>query len=98
MLQSWAGQYKLYLLSGDNDTARSELSEYFPADHLHFEQSPHDKLAFIKQLQAEGHKVLMIGDGLNDAGALQQSEVGMVVTEDVNNFTPACDVILGIYL
>lgn len=95
MLQSWAGQYKLYLLSGDNDAARSELSEYFPADHLHFEQSPHDKLAFIKQLQAKGHKVLMIGDGLNDAGALQQSEVGMVVTEDVNNFTPACDVILG---
>jgi len=37
----------------------------------------------------------MVGDGLNDSGALQQSEVGLVVTEDVNNFTPACDIILG---
>ncbi|MEL7228059.1 MAG: ATPase P, partial [Cyanobacteria bacterium J06576_12] len=49
----------------------------------------------IKSLQDQGRKVLMIGDGLNDAGALQQSEVGMVVTEDVNNFTPACDIILS---
>ncbi len=95
MLKNWRQKYDLYLLSGDNDAAREELAAYFPADHLHFEQSPHDKLAFIKSLQDQGQRVLMIGDGLNDAGALQQSEVGMVVTEDVNNFTPACDVILG---
>lgn len=95
MLAEWGQQYELFLLSGDNDAAREELSTYFPAENLHFEQSPHDKLTFIKSLQDDGKKVLMIGDGLNDAGALQQSEVGMVVTEDVNNFTPACDVILG---
>lgn len=95
MLRNWRQRYDLYLLSGDNDAAREELAEYFPEEHLHFHQSPHDKLAFIKGLQEQGRKVLMIGDGLNDAGALQQSEVGMVVTEDVNNFTPACDVILG---
>ena len=94
-LNNWGQSYELFLLSGDNDAARSELERYFAADHLHFEQSPHDKLAFIKGLQDQGHKVLMIGDGLNDAGALQQSDVGMVVTEDVNNFTPACDIILS---
>lgn len=95
MLNNWSRHYDLFLLSGDNDAARSELERYFPADQLHFGQSPHDKLAFVKNLQGEGRKVLMIGDGLNDAGALQQSEVGMVVTEDVNNFTPACDIILS---
>lgn len=95
MLNNWSRHYDLFLLSGDNDAARSELERYFPADQLHFGQSPHDKLAFVKNLQEEGRKVLMIGDGLNDAGALQQSEVGMVVTEDVNNFTPACDIILS---
>ena len=95
MLNNWSCSYDLFLLSGDNDAARPELEHYFRTDRLHFEQSPHDKLAFIKSLQEQGRKVLMIGDGLNDAGALQQSEVGMVVTEDVNNFTPACDIILS---
>lgn len=95
ILKDWSAKYDLYLLSGDNDASRAQLEAFFPADHLHFQQSPHDKLAFIKSLQDQGKKVLMIGDGLNDAGALQQSEVGLVVTEDVNNFTPACDVILG---
>ena len=37
----------------------------------------------------------MIGDGLNDSGALMQSEVGLVISEDSNNFTPACDAILS---
>ena len=36
----------------------------------------------------------MLGDGLNDAGALKQSDAGVVVAEDTNNFTPACDAIL----
>jgi len=95
LLNDWSRNYDLYLLSGDNNQAKEDLARYFPPDHLHFEQTPHDKLQFIKQLQASGKKVMMIGDGLNDAGALQQSEIGMVVTEDVNNFTPACDIILS---
>ncbi|PSR12494.1 MAG: ATPase P [Bacteroidetes bacterium] len=95
ILQEWSQKYELYLLSGDNDASQKQLAAFFPEDHLHFQQSPHDKLAFIKKLQSQGKKVLMVGDGLNDSGALQQSEVGLVVTEDVNNFTPACDIILG---
>lgn len=86
---------KTYLLSGDNDDEKTALSPVFPdTDSLRFNQSPKDKLQFVKALQDAGEKVLMIGDGLNDAGALRQSDVGIVIAEDTNNFTPASDAIL----
>lgn len=62
---------------------------------MRFNQSPQDKLDFVRDMQSDGHKVMMIGDGLNDAGALRQSDLGVVVAEDTNNFTPACDAILN---
>ena len=83
------------MLSGDNDGEKENLLKIFKNEsQLHFKQSPQDKLNFVKQLQSEKKKVLMIGDGLNDAGALSQSDVGISVTEDISNFTPACDAIL----
>lgn len=86
--------YKLAVISGDNDSERQNLRKMFGAADLHFGQSPQDKLDYIKRLQTSGKKVLMIGDGLNDAGALQQSNVGIVVSDDINNFSPGCDAIL----
>jgi len=84
-----------FLLSGDNDREQLLLQPFFSAEgSMLFRQSPQDKLKFIKSLQSDGHRVLMLGDGLNDAGALQQSHAGIVVAEDTNNFTPACDAIL----
>jgi Cu+-exporting ATPase len=65
-----------------------------PSASLHFAQQPVDKLCYILSLQQQGHRVLMIGDGLNDAGALKQSDVGISLTENSNNFTPASDGIL----
>ena len=87
--------HKLILLSGDADTEKERMSDIFGNDtELYFQQTPHDKLSKIKALQDEGHKVMMIGDGLNDAGALKQSNVGIVISDAVNNFSPACDGIL----
>ncbi len=85
-------RYPTQLLSGDNDRERSALIPYF--DALHFRQSPMDKLGHLKELEDEGQRVLMIGDGLNDAGALKQSYVGIAVADDVHHFSPACDAIL----
>ncbi|MCK5821827.1 MAG: heavy metal translocating P-type ATPase metal-binding domain-containing protein, partial [Bacteroidales bacterium] len=61
-------QYDLYLLSGDNDSERQHLSKYFKDKNLHFNQQPADKMSFISSLREKGHHVMMIGDGLNDAG------------------------------
>lgn len=85
----------LHLLSGDQDHDRMELLTIFPeGNQMHFKQSPQQKLDYIKSLQAKGDKVLMFGDGLNDAGALKQSDLGVAVTDNINNFTPGCEAIL----
>ena len=85
----------LHLLSGDQDHDRSELLTIFPeGNQMHFQQSPQQKLDYIKALQEKGQKVLMFGDGLNDAGALKQSDLGVAITDNINNFTPGCEAIL----
>ena len=84
-----------HLLSGDNNGEKENLLKIFDKDsQLNFNQSPEDKLLFVKYLQSRNKIVLMLGDGLNDAGALSQSDVGISVTEDISNFTPACDAII----
>jgi P-type Cu+ transporter len=90
------GRKCVALLSGDNTGDKNKMQTLFGnSTQLLFNQDPHDKLAFIKSLQAEAKSVLMVGDGLNDAGALKQSDVGIAVTDDTGVFTPACDGILA---
>jgi Cu+-exporting ATPase len=90
-----ASQYELALLSGDNEKERARFSCLFGGDaRLHFHQSPADKLAFIRHLKEGGKTVMMVGDGLNDAGALKQSDVGVAVVEKIGVFSPASDLIL----
>ncbi len=87
--------YNLVILSGDNDSEKENLEKLLPAKtKLIFNQKPEDKLEYIKYHQTEGAKVVMVGDGLNDAGALAQSNVGIAIAENVNVFSPACDAIL----
>jgi Cu+-exporting ATPase len=88
-------RYKFSILTGDNRTEEQRLFQIFGETAMYrFKQTPQDKLNFIKDLQQEKENVLMIGDGLNDAGALQQSDVGISVTDDTTNFTPASDAIM----
>lgn len=88
--------YNLSLLSGDNESEKTQLQKFFPDNScLLFNQSPQNKLEYIKNIQSQDKKVLMVGDGLNDAGALQQSEIGIAISENINNFSPACDAILS---
>jgi len=95
VLTELAKDYELHLLSGDNDAEMPKLLNFFPnPGHLRFNQSPLDKLNYIRDLKTRGHKVLMIGDGLNDAGALREADCGLSVADEVYHFSPACDAIL----
>ena len=95
VLTQLARRYRLAVLSGDTDAERSRLQALFGAGAaLHFSQSPADKLAYIAAERARGHTVVMVGDGLNDAGALRAADAGIALTDTLTNFSPACDAIL----
>jgi len=86
---------QLAILSGDNEGEKERLEALLPKlTPLYFNQKPTDKLEFIRLLQNNGKKVMMVGDGLNDAGALAQSNVGIAISENVTIFSPACNGIL----
>ena len=96
VIEKLARSFKLSVLSGDNDGEKDRLKNYFDANtEMVFNQSPTDKLNYIKELQNSGKVVLMFGDGLNDAGALKQSDVGIAISDNMNNFSPSCDVIMA---
>jgi P-type Cu+ transporter len=86
----------LIVLSGDSSAEEYRLKELYSGfAELRFNQTPREKLSFVRDLQAAGHKVLMVGDGLNDAGALWQSDVAIAVTEQNSTFSPACEAIFN---
>ncbi len=89
-------RFSLQLLSGDNSNDKQRMTELLGGEvPLYFGQTPLQKLNKVKDLQSQSCQVMMIGDGLNDAGALRQSNVGVVISHADNSFSPACDVILS---
>jgi P-type Cu+ transporter len=87
-------EYKTAVLSGDSNHQEQRMMTALGVDDVKFNCSPHDKLTQIADYQKNGAQVMMVGDGLNDSGALKQSDVGVAVADDVNYFVPACDLIL----
>ncbi|PUZ26939.1 Cu+-exporting ATPase [Chitinophaga costaii] len=88
--------FRLAVISGDNNGEAYPLQQLLgTGTDIRFRQTPASKLRFIQSLQAKGHQVIMVGDGLNDAGALKQAHTGISVSDHHNNFTPASDAIIA---
>ena len=93
LLASLKQTFTLSLISGDNDTELENIETLLGKEsEIHFNQSPAQKMEYIQDLQNKHHlHVMMIGDGLNDAGALKLSNVGIAVADTANTFTPSSD-------
>lgn len=87
------GSHDVWMISGDHEAEQTRWQQVFGA-RMSFRQSPEQKLARITEAQAAGSRVLMVGDGLNDAAALAAANVGMAVSDDTACIVPACDAVI----
>lgn len=73
------GIKRVVMMTGDNERTAAAVAAAVGVDEYHAEVLPEDKAAFIRKAKAEGHKVVMIGDGVNDSPALSEADAGIAI-------------------
>jgi len=86
--------YEVHMLTGDRRAVASKLSERLGIDSYHAEVKPHEKVDIIREMQEKGLAVAMVGDGINDAPALLQADVGIAIGAGTDIAIESADVIL----
>jgi Cu+-exporting ATPase len=94
MLRDLRESLSLRLISGDTDRELPMLEPFFDPEEMEWGCTPDKKNAAIAAASAKGQHVLMVGDGLNDAGAMETADVAVAVSEDTATLVPACDIIM----
>jgi Cu2+-exporting ATPase len=85
---------KVHMLTGDNVGTAREIAAQTGIDHFKAEVLPHEKLDYIKHLQAMGKKVAMVGDGINDSPALSQADLGIAMGHGTDIAIESADITL----
>jgi Cu+-exporting ATPase len=87
---------EIYLVTGDNARTAESIAGVIgiPPDHVFSEVRPENKAALVAQLQQKGQRVAFVGDGINDAPALQQADLGIAVSRASDIAREAADIIL----
>lgn len=94
-LANFPAEMSFSILSGDNSGEQQRLQAFFPPrTRYRFRALPDEKPKYVEQLKTEGYTVAMLGDGLNDSGALLAADVGISVSDNLNTFSPASDALL----
>ena len=86
--------FRLVLLTGDVGSVANSVAKSLGIDEVHSELLPNQKLEYVKRLQALGRRVVMVGDGINDAPALAQAEVGVAMGSGTDVTRESSDVVL----
>jgi manganese/zinc-transporting P-type ATPase C len=89
-----SGIRRVVMLTGDNAATARTIAESVGIDDFYAQALPDQKVEVIKQLQAQGHIVAMVGDGINDSPALSQADVGISMRYGADIAREACDVLL----
>lgn len=90
-----AGISKVVMMTGDSDRTAKAIASKVGVDEYYSEVLPEDKANFVEKEKAEGRKVIMIGDGINDSPALSAANVGIAISDGAEIAREIADVTVG---
>ena len=85
----------LVMLTGDNKRTAEAIGKSLGFTKVHAELYPNDKERIVREMQAEGHRVAMVGDGINDAPALTRADVGVAIGAGTDIAIESADIVLS---
>lgn len=90
-----AGFTQIVMMTGDSDRTAKAIAARVGVDKYYSEVLPEDKARFIEEARESGHKVLMVGDGINDSPALSAADVGIAISDGAELAREISDITIG---
>ena len=90
-----AGFTQIVMMTGDSDRTAKALAAKVGVDKYYSEVLPEDKAKFVEEAKAQGRKVLMVGDGINDSPALSAADVGIAISDGAELAREIADITIG---
>ncbi len=89
------GFAKIVMMTGDSERTASAIARKVGVDEYYSEVLPEDKASYVERAKAEGHKVIMIGDGINDSPALSAADIGIAISDGAEIAREIADITVG---